>query len=363
MLKHTSKLIATVTTATLLSSCGSESSTRTTEYSGLNQALSQVITLVVEPAATNFLNQARQLDSLSDAFCSTTTEANLLAVQNQWRATAKSWYELLPYNFGPMINDEVLPEYIFIDSLRLRGTNYTQTVRNDIDSMLAASSALTDTMFTNKNFQFVGLLATELAVFERASDHNTEIGNILSDFTTQSRKCQILQGYTGQLVTRAENISNGWSSNYQNTGSSYRNLLLSGDLNQIAGEDSSSTSAKLITSTNEYMDYVHKRTIINDVAVVSGYTWNLMLAGLESFERMVEGSAAGTTESFANILEKNAANDLTVIRNNITTTKTAIGEQNATNFYAATLALDGNIKRELKDGLGIDVGLNFSDGD
>jgi len=362
MLKHTSKLIATVTTATLLSSCGSESSTRTIEYSGLNQALSQVITLVVEPAATNFLNQARQLDSLSDAFCSTTTEPNLLAVQNQWKATAKSWYELLPYNFGPMINDEVLPEYIFIDSLRLRGTNYTQTVRNDIDSMLAASSALTDTTFRNKNFQFVGLLATELAVFERASDHNKEIGNILSDFTSQSRKCQILQGYTGQLVARAENISNSWSNNYKNTGSSYRKLLLSGGLSQIAGEDSSSTSTKLITSTNEYMDYVHKRTIVNDVAVVSGYTWTLMLSGLESFERMVEGTPA-TTESFADIMQASTATDLATIRANIVSAKQAIEAENDTDFDAAVKAIDGNIKRELTDGLNINTGLNFSDGD
>lgn len=367
MNKYSLRLIAATTLSTALVACGSSSSSSSQSFKeeiNSSTAVSEIINLTVIPAVDNFQQQTQQLLNDSNTFCDNINETTLLSVQNQWKTTAEAWYQYLPYNLGPSNNspDLIEPEYIFIDALRLRGINYTDTVRNDLAAEIAKTEVVDPASFASKNFQRLGLLAAEVALFERSSDQSQLAADIVADYTANSNKCNALKGYSQQLAQHATNIQQSWKVDYKNTGNSFRNLLLNGTLNTVPGEGDTAADAQLILSTNEYMDYVHKRTIINDAGVLSGHSWQLVNAGLLSFEKMVEGTT-GTTESFADLMQINSAGDLTTLRSNITRVKQTIADENEVDFYAATLDLDGNIKRELKNGLGINVGLNFSDGD
>lgn len=367
MLKPIAKFIAGVTTAALLSACGSESSTSETVFRepvDTTKAVTEIIDLIALPAVNDFSQQVNALQTASTTFCAARTAENLTAVQNQWKATAEAWYRYLPYNIGPSLvgDDAVLIEvFAFIDSLRYRGNDATSAIRTDIKRMLASSA---DNNFSNKNYDDLGLLPLELTLFERASDQSKSNSDILAAFN--DIQCDILAGYNSALIERSNMIKNGWTANYKNSNKSYRDLLINGGLDDLPAEKGTPANAKLILSTNEFMDYIHKRKIVDGetsvTAAISGHTWQLMTQAVSSFEKMIEGTT-GTTESFADLLQKNAPNSLATIRSNIALVKKNITDQNAIDFYAAVLAVDGNIKRELKTGLDINTGLNFSDGD
>jgi len=358
-----SRSVSVLMSIALLSACGSESSTSTTVYQppvNTDQAVADIIDLLTLPAINDFAQQALALQTASSEFCNNRTTETLALAQQQWKNTAAAWYRYLPYNMGPsqIADDAVLIEvYAFIDALRFRGNNEASTVRNDIQRMLAGT---VDSNFNNKNYNTLGLLALEISLFERISDGSTDSSNIVGAYT--DKQCTILSGYNSAMVNRAQFIQQQWASDYQNSGHSYRDLLINGGLSALPLEDGAAADAKLITSSNEFMDYLHKRTLINDAAIVSGHTWALMNQAVTSLQNMIEGAPAAS-ESFADLLQQYAPNDLATLRANVATAKATIEAENETDFYAAVLSLDGNIKRELKNGLGISVGLNFSDGD
>lgn len=361
------KLAITTALSSILIACGSSSDTTTKNYKetiSTDQAVTQIINLSVIPTVDNFQQQTQKLVTDVDTLCADINENNLTAAQSQWKNTAEAWFQYLPFHLGPSNNspDLIEPEFIFIDSLRLRGINYTDTVRNDLAAEINKSDPIDPATFASKNFQRVGLLAAEVALFERSSDQSQALADIVSDYSANTNKCNALKGYAQQLAKRADNIQQSWKVDYKNSGSSFRDLFLNGTLSTVPNEKDTAADAQLILSTNEYMDYVHKRTIINDAGVLANHSWQLVNTALLSFEKMVEGTT-GTTVSFADLMQVNAAGDLTTLRKNISRVKQTIADENEVDFYAATLTLDGNIKRELKNGLGISVGLNFSDGD
>jgi predicted lipoprotein len=359
-------LFCTAALSTTLISCESDVSTTTSDFRDdvdTSTAVTEIIDLTVIPATEDFLQQAQQLSSLSDSFCTpSATEDKLTALQTQWQTTTEAWYHLLPYNFGPMINDEVSPEYIFIDSLRERGSDYTSTVRNDISTMLDSTDDLTESVFSNKTNTLLGLLPLEIVLFEQSETQSNSNSDIVAEFTAEPRKCDILSGYANQLLSRAENIESGWNTAYKTSGESYRNLLLNGGLEDLDNEDGKSAINKLIVATQEVLDYSKRREIANKAGVLSGHTWTLMLSLINSVETLIEGDEQAT-ESFADLIAQNYPSYLITIRSNIAQAKQNITDQDADAFHATAGQLDGNIKRELSEGLEITLGTNFSDGD
>ena len=165
---------ALLTTTLLLAACGGSSSYLSTSNTELNIAATEVIDNTIIPAADRFQQQTQNLASESQSFCSSgnITTGNLATLKQQWIDTNLAWYELLPYRFGPLVNSEILPTYTFIDSYRLRGTNYIASVRTKIDSLLAGTDTLSESTFSSLSFQFVGLLALEVSIFEDAQNQS-----------------------------------------------------------------------------------------------------------------------------------------------------------------------------------------------
>lgn len=350
--------------AAMLLACGSESSSKHTVYQEprtADVAVAGIIDHSVIPAAENFYTQAAQLESAAQNFCAAINQTSLTQVQNQWKQTSTAWYRLLPFNFGPMINDIVEPEYIYIDALRHRGINNTESIRADIRTMMDADTALTLADFQQKGNQLRGLLALEILLFEHHNTASNSAAEILDDYTN-SHKCAILSIYSNRLAVRAESIASGWTNNYKNSGQSYRDLLINGGLENITTEDGAPAAEKLIVSAQEYFDYVPRRLVLDKAAQLSGNIYPQLMASVAAVEHMVEGQA-NSEDSFSALLTENSPRYLFTIRSNIQRAKDSINEGNNADIYAAFRLLDGNMKRELKNGIGIGLGLSFSDGD
>lgn len=365
-MKQAIKLIA-FSAATLVAACGSDVDVKTTTYkSPINvvPATEQIIDQTVIPAATDFKTQATSLSNKINNFCANKTTASLTEAQEQWKLTAEGWYRLLPFNFGPSNHNLILPHYIYVDSLRQRGVNYIETVRQDIDRLIAGSQSLTESFFANQTFNKMGLLALEVALFETAGNSSKNATDIVAEYraSTADRQCNIVKGYSQQLQSRADAIALGWTSNYNNSGKSYKDLVLAGELKTLPNEDETTLQVSLITEAQKYLDYAKKRSIASRAAQVSGYTWALLLTSLTSIEQMIMG-ASSATASYQQLLQQHAPANLVTIKANLAAAKKAIAEKNTTDFYSVVGQLDGNMKRELANGMDVSLGFNFTDGD
>lgn len=367
LLTSSTSLTTVVLTSLLLSACGGSSSSLDSSNTELNIAATEVIDNTIIPAANRFQQQAETLIDISNSFCTDTssmTELNLISVQDQWQATNAAWFELLPFRFGPMVNNVLSPTYIFIDSYRLRGTNYTETVRTRVDTLLASADVIDSETFSGSTFQYVGLLPLEVTIFEDAASQSSDAADIVAEFIAQPRKCEILTGYATELARRADIIHQGWISDYRDTGTSYRDLLSDGLLDTVLADEAGSSAIEEITvSVQEFYDYLANRNIASDVAQLSESIWQVLDNSLIITEELLQGTDS-TTISFNSIMNNNRFEQTVAdVQENIETFRTALEDENNTDMTAAAAVLDGNFKREVPDALDIELGLNFSDGD
>lgn len=359
-----------VITSLLMTACGGTNSSSATLKSGnseLNLAAAEAIDHTIIPAANKFQQQAKALVASSESFCraNNITEEHLIALQVQWKATNDAWFELLPYRFGPMINSEVLPTYIFIDYHRQRGSDSTDTVRSNVDSLIATSS---DNEFATRLSQIgangLGLLALEVVIFEDAANQSTDATDIIAEFQSTARKCDVLTEFGHKLLSRANDIQQGWVANYRETGKSYRDLIIDNQLEAVLGDESGESAIKTImVSIQEFYDYLAKRNVTTNVAQISETTWLALDHSIKSTETLLAGTDQTTIS--LNAIMKNNRFEQTVsnIEANLKTLKLALEEKNTISTQSIAGTLDGNFKRDIPDALNINLGLNFSDGD
>ncbi len=350
----------------LLTACGGSSSSLNSHNSELNIAATEVIDNTIIPAATRFQQQVDQLITDSQNFCITanTTEDNLTALQNQWQQTNQAWFELLPYRFGPMVNSELFPTYTFIDSYRLRGTDYIATVRTKIDSLLADNSEITAETFSSLSFKYVGLLALEVSLFEDAASQSLVKAGIINEYLANTRKCQLLTGFSTELLRRADIIVQGWNTDYRDTGSNYRELLVNNQLESFLDDETGEAAIEKITvSVQEFYDYLGLRDLTIDVSQLSGDIWQALNASLNNTEELLAGTET-TKISFNHIMKNNRFEQtVALLQENFQTLQTALDEENTIDMKSSAKTIDGNFKREIPEALNINLGLNFSDGD
>lgn len=344
-----------------LSGCGGERANDPVPVSNdnLSAALVSAINLSVIPAVNGFAGQAQRLNSQANEFCENINEAGLETLQESWRELFKQWYRLINYNFGPLDDDLVFPNYIYIDSLRLRGTNYISTVRSDIAADIAGDDELNAAYYAGKTFQNVGLLALESAVFETSSgEHGNAAAEIIADYQNNDRKCDVLKGLANQLLLRAQAVKHGWETEFKESGTSYKELFLAGDL-----DDGSEPLTVLITSVQGYLDYLQQRNVAITAAPVAGIAWDGIAESIAEVETLLEGTD-DTVFSFLGLMET-AGFQLAAdkVRDNISEINNAIERRDADMLEIALGKLDGNFKREIPDGLEVELGINFSDGD
>lgn len=323
----------------------------------LNLALQYAVDQSVIPAATAFKTQALTYQSVTDRFCGAVNTAELAVLQSAWNNLYEKWFHLANYNFGPLNDDLVFAKYTFIDSLRVRGTNYINTVRDEIDNLITGSESLDETFFEQQTFNKVGLLALEVLSFEASGGAQSAVADdIIEDFANNPRKCKILTGMARQLASNADYVVQGWQLQHKDADLPYRTLFLDDQL-----DDGSNNLTQLLVSVQEHLDYLNRRNVLTTSATLSGMAWNGFSGAIDEIEILLEGN---TEVSFLGLMEAGGFSDsVAAVRETITTIRTAINTRNAELLETNIAKLDGHFKREIPNGLDVELGINFSDGD
>ena len=346
--------------ALLLGACGGsrQNDPVVTSEASLDEVVKKAIDNSILPAVDNFYAQANAFESEAETFCLAPDETGLSSLQSAWLVLARAWYHLLPYNFGPLNDDIIFPAYIFIDSYRLRGTDYTATLRNEINLNISGEHTLDVDFFGAEPFQKLGLTALELLVFEVASNQSQVGSEIVAEYLAEPRKCETLLGLTEQVQLRALYVSEGWHSSYLGSGTSYYQLFINNEL-----EDGTEALVKLITSVQEFLDYLAARNVAVSVAQVSGESWTLVSASIDEINSLLTGLGDTRFTFYGFMLAGGHELEVNTVQENIEFARSAISQSNATDFAVASALLDGNFKREIPNSLEVVLGISFSDGD
>ena len=353
-------LTACVLLAAALSACGGTRENDPIEVTeeSLDTALTNATDERIIVAAGNFMTEAEMLSENIESLCDRPDQGGLRDAQAQWRDTYDAWYHLLPYNFGPLTDDLVFPPYTFIDSLRLRGTEYSETVRTTIADWVNGDQTLSQSFFDNQSFQYVGLLALEVALYEDIDGSSASV----SELTDEPRKCQVLKGLANRLQDSGEYVYDGWVSDYAGSGTPFRTMFLNAEL-----DDGTEPLSKLLTTVQENLDYVTNRNVITVATPVAEQNWAAALALVTEIEDLLEGTTDALSDNnisfFSLMADAGYEDDVDTVRSNIAMAYEAIDDEDVSTYNAAIAALDGNFKREIPDGLEVSLGINFTDGD
>ena len=261
--------------------------------------------------------------------------------------------------FGPLSDNIVTPQFIFIDGLRLRGTDYTNTVRDEIGADIARTNALDRAYFDAKTFQRVGLLALEVALFETATgERSPELTNIEAEFAATPRKCGVLTGLAQSLSGRAQYVQDGWLLRHRNAEKPYRDLFLAGQL-----DDGREPLAQLIIGAQAHLEYLQSRRVALVGAQRSGHVWKALGAAIDSLEALLAGTKDTTVSLFDVMKKRGEGAVVDKVGETIAAIRAAIERQDPAMLEIRLGQLDGNFKREIADGLGVKLGITFADGD
>lgn len=326
----------------------------------LNFALNNVIEKNIVPAISTFKEETDLLQTNATTFCASLNQANLTALQAQWKMLSLQWHRVVMYNLGPLNDDLIFPVINFIESMRQHGTNYTNTVRGELAARLSDATTLNQTYFDSLSFTRVGILALEVLIFEDSNGvHSTDTSLIVSDYQANSRKCDYLTGMIQLLSRHANTLNDGWQINFSSTGKPFKEILLKGEL-----ENGAESVPALITAIQKYLDYLKKRKleVILDAQIADFFYQNISSA-LNEIEKMLQGSGADDFRFFDQMISIGFIEQVNIVKSNLAKAKQAALNENRSELTTAIGLLDGNFKREIPDGLNVTLGINFSDGD
>lgn len=363
--KKTAVLCAALSLASvLLTACGGtrENDPIIVSQLTLDMATEDAVNTSILSAVNTFADEADAFDDAVRDFCILPQQETLTSLQQQWLDLNTAWYRLAPYKFGPLEDDVVFPAYIYIDSLRLRGTNYLATVREEIVALMTSDIELNTSFFSGKTFQRQGLLALEVALFETASNYQTPNStnnlHIVEEYFNNNRKCDIINGWSQLLQTRADYIQSGWTDTFKNSSQSYRDLFISKQL-----DDGAEPISVLLVAAQEHLDYLKQRNVVTTAAQVSDSVWQAVEASILEIEQLINGTEASRVSFIELMTSAGHTSSVETVNENIAAIKMAIQNKDANLFNVNVALLDGNFKREIPKGLEIELGLNFTDGD
>ena len=356
-MKKSTSIMSAITLSMLLSSCGGDRTNEplTVTSGSIKKAIAEFTDQTLIPDLNNFLQQAETLDEKGGEFCSDSNSTTLAAVQQQWYATSKAWYRVLPYNFGPANDDLLDPRYRYIDYFRERGRDRTGAVRTLFTEFLVANTAFSDEFTLAYE---VGLMPLELALFESNATQSTDSTDILNEYAGNSRKCTLLNGLTEKLIEDAAYLKSGWEENYLQSGTPFRDIFINNELS-----DGSEAIDTLLVSVQEFLDYVPKRDVISAAHPVAGGGWDNVSSSISAISQLLKGTDTTVVSIFS--LMEAAGEEVAVntVEGTLIQARLHIGQQDATSFYTDSATLDGYFKREIPDSLDVSLGINFTDGD
>ncbi len=324
------------------------------------EVMQSTVDHTIVPAFVGFREAAEGMRAEVDGFCAAPDAAGLERLQGDWRALSSAWNAVAAYNLGPLDDDVVTPRILFIESMRQRGVDYTDTVRETYAAALGGSATLDEAHFDALTFNQVGLLALEVLAFEDArAGHSQLTDDVLADYLEEPRKCVYLRGIADRLLEDARTVEAGWTESFAG-GEPFSEAMLGTSL-----PDGGEPIVGLLIALQQHLDYVKVRKLEATLdAQRSGHFYANVMATLLALEELFEQPAPEEAVGiFDYLLAKGLDEDVELVRANLDAAKQAALAEDRVALTNAIALLDGNLKREIPDGLGVELGINFSDGD
>ena len=324
------------------------------------EVMQSTIDHTVVPGFVAFREAAEGLRAGAEGFCEAPGWERLESLQGDWRALSTAWYAVAHYNIGPLDDDVVTPRILFIESMRQRGTDYTNTVREAYAAALGSGATIDAAYVESLSFNQVGLLALEVLIFEDGSASRSRVlEDIAEDYASEPRKCAYPRGVAERLAGDAVAVESGWTESFGGKGA-FRDTMLGAAL-----DDGREPVVGLLIALQKHLDYLRVRKLdaILD-AQLSGHFYANVAAMLQALEDLLEQptpeSAVGI---FDYMIARGLEGDVELVRANLAAARAAAATEDRAALSVAIGLLDGHMKREIPAGIGVDLGLNFSDGD
>lgn len=302
--------------------------------------------ILVDVAA--FADRTSELSASAAQFCAEPSDEGLSQLRADWQTAAEAWYRAQLFKFGPFDADPVFPLYTFIDSLRLRGTDYADAVSLTQAGWRGSADELDAAFFEAQRFDDVGLVAIEAAVFEA--------GELVPLYADEPRRCDILIGLSGELERRAIELRSGWTQSHLG-GAPFAERMLERTL-----PDGRRPLVQLIVSAQEYVDYLHGRNVVTLAGRLSETSWLLVERAVDAIEDLLAAELeGGNIFHYMEVLGSPAA--VEKVRGDMDAVRAALAAADTEALTAALMVLDGDFKRDVPDALGIDLGITLTDGD
>lgn len=333
----------------LIAACGEQDARTNEEPSAVDTLIEGIAEQQIVEDVEDFASRTKTLRQRAEDFCEAPEEQTWSVLREQWPKAAGAWYRVQLFNFGPADADPVFPLFTFIDSLRSRGTDYTESVKSTLDDWRSSDAELDAEFFAEQRFNDVGLLALEVALY--ASE------DPLFDDTEEPRRCDILLGLATSLEQRATELHEGWTEDYDGTGTPFVELLIDGEL-----PNGRLPLVQLVLSGQDYLHYLHERGVVKLAGRASDSSWWLVGNALQAIEELLSVAHGG--RSLLEWMERLGHPDASEkVRADLNSARQAHEARDIEDFEAALALLDGDFKREVPDALGIELGLTLTDGD
>ncbi len=320
-----------------------------------------VVTHSVTPDIVALREAAEGMKASVDGFCSAPDTTRLFELQGGWRTLAERWSAASLYNLGPLDDDVITPRILFFESMRQRGTDYTNTVRETYEQALADGEALDPAFFESLYFHEQGVLALEVLVFEDSREgHSTAPDDIVADFSSEPRKCAYLEGVMTLLLDNARLVERGWTESFGDAGQPFAETMLEERL-----PDGAQPIEALLIAIVEHLQYVKDRKLEGILdAQLAGHFYANQEAMLLALETLVVQPATDDRVSILDVMAARGVQaDADTVLTNLEMAQQAAAAQDREALAVAIGLLEGNFKREVPDGLGVMLGVTFSDGD
>lgn len=374
------KLFIFATMPIFLTACFAESknslTNTNTDSKFLPQVVSEMTDDIIVPSIVALNDKTQLLKDSITPLCSTATDVELLAAQNNWKQVSSQWNRVALYalgkevsQIGPLNNDIVNSKKSRIDpSIENNGLDKYETVRKALVDNIASTDDLTQpSYFSQLKLTNVGLLPLEILLFEDlGNDRDTSVSSIVTSYNNNARKCQYLSGLATEMLESTQYVADQWTQNYRSTGKSFQSIFKQ----EATFDNDNEPVVELLNSFQSYLNYYKDKKILGTkvpyVLVGARLSENFYadaLATIDELELVLTGKPDAQNSIFNKMRSSNASHDVELIKENISGAKQAIADKNLSNMDFYFARLDGNVKREVAQGLGLSLGLNFADGD
>lgn len=346
--------------------CGGEPPESMPPSDFVGRALDAAITDTMVPTMTEFAEQALKLDAAVQVTCPAPTQADLLELQERWIALASAWSGAALYNLGPLNDDLIAPSIIYVESMRQRGIDYTETVRESIDLGIQSDVSLDPAYFQRLQFNRVGLLALEVLLFEGAAPvRSSTVSDLVAGFRTQPRRCEYLAGVSSLMAERAISVRRGWTMDFNGQGP-FESVMRDGPL-----EDGSEALQALLLSVGSHLEYIERRKLngILDMRIADaarpdlGIFYVNLARALREVDDILQRSIDGGPTFLNAMSSRGFSAEVEAIQVDLRFGREALSREDRAETARRIGALKYRFQKDIPEGLGVDLGLNFTDGD